>query len=200
MSELTGEDATGATPLADEDLDGLIPTYIATRSDLNRAEQANIETATLWAFRRRALVSVDELLTVTFARDVHRRMFGDVWSWAGKHRLRETNVGIEPTQIPAATKSLLDDAAYWHDHLVYDATERAVRLHHRLVQVHPFRNGNGRHARFMADLYLHTQRRPRLTWGGAPLDFDNETRTKYIAALRAADSGEIAALLDFAVA
>jgi Fic-DOC domain mobile mystery protein B len=198
MSPLAGKDAYGATPLDDESLEGLIPTHVATRADLNLAEQANIEGATLWAFRRGAAVSVDHLLTVSFAFEVHRRMFGDVWEWAGQQRPRELNIGIEPIEIPAATKSLLDDAKYWHDHDVFDARERAARLHLRLVQVHPFRNGNGRHARFMADLYLHAAGLPRLTWGGDPLDFDTDARRRYISALQAADRGDIAPLLAFA--
>ena len=198
MGRLQGKDPTGATPLDEKDLDGLIPTHVATRADLNLVEQVNIEAATFWAFRGRAVASVKDLLTVTVAYEIHRRMFGDVWRWAGKQRPREANVGIDPIEIPTATRSLLDDAMYWHDHDVYDAIERAVRLHHRLVSVHPFRNGNGRHARFMADLYLHTIERPRLSWGGEQLETDTDTRRQYISALRAADGGDITVLLDFA--
>jgi Fic-DOC domain mobile mystery protein B len=198
VPKLAREDASGATPLDDQDLDGLIPTFVATRRDLNLVEQANIEVATRWAFRGRTVASVNDLMTTNFAREVHRRMFGDVWRWAGQQRLRETNIGIEPTQISVAMKMLFDDARHWHDHDVYDAIERAVRIHHRLVSVHPFRNGNGRHARFVADLYLYRIKLPRLSWGGERIDTDTETRNAYISALRAADGGDIAALLDFA--
>ena len=76
-TRLPGGDAAGATPLTDEDIDGLIPTFVATRADLNLAEQANIEAATLWAFGRRRVASTDRLLTIDFADRVHRRMFGD---------------------------------------------------------------------------------------------------------------------------
>lgn len=199
MPNLPGEDATGATPLTDEDLDGLIPTYVATRADLNLAEQANIEAATLWAFRGRSVGSVGTLLRPGFANEIHRRMFGDVWRWAGHRRPRETNIGVEPNQIVTHTKLLFDDALYWHEHDTYEPTERAVRIHHRLVSIHPYRNGNGRHARFVADLYLHHVELPRLSWGGADLVNESAVRDTYIASLREADRGDIEALLTFAV-
>ena len=192
-------DAAGATPLTNEDIDGLIPTFVATRADLNLAEQANIETATLWAFGRRRVASTDRLLTIAYADRVHQRMFADAWKWAGQHRTRMTNIGVEPHQITTQMKLLFDDARYWHDHSTYEPAERAVRLHHRLVSIHPYRNGNGRHARFMADLYLHLNRLPRLTWGtGQNIEIDGTARRSYINALQAADRGDIEALLDFA--
>ncbi len=198
MPHLCGNSATGATPLDDDDFDGLIPTHVATHDDLNIVEQANIEAATRWAFRARAVVQLEDLLTVTFAASVHRRMFADVWRWAGKPRLRETNIGVAPSTIAEETKILLDDTKYWHMHETFEAVERAVRLHHRLVSVHPFRNGNGRHARFMADLYLHSIGLARLSWGDSGLVADDHVRARYIDALRQADRGEIAALIEFA--
>ena len=200
MDQLPGKDAYGATPLEDEDLDGLIPTFVATRGDLNLAEQANIEQATLWAFRRQSMAHANGLLAVSFANALHRRMFGDVWRWAGQLRIRETNIGVAPHQIITEMKLLFDDAVHWHEHETYEPAERAVRIHHRLVSVHPYRNGNGRHARFAADLYLHVVNEPRLRWGaGDDLAVNNESRKAYIAALRAADGGEVQSLLAFAL-
>ncbi len=197
-TRLPGDDATGATPLTDEDIDGLIPTFVATRADLNLAEQANIETATLWALGRR-VASTDRLLTIDFADRVHRRMFGDVWRWAGRHRTRMTNIGVEPHQITTQMKLLFDDARYWHDQSTYQPAERAVRFHHRLVFVHPYRNGNGRHARFVADLYLRLNGEPTLTWGAeTSIEIDSTARRNYITALQAADRGDIEPLRDFA--
>ena len=129
-TRLPGDDAAGATPLTSED----------------------IETATLWALGRRRVASTDRLLTIAYADRVHQGMFADAWKWAGQHRTRMTNIGVEPHQITTQMKLLFDDARYWHDHSTYEPAERAVRLHHRLVSIHPYRNGNGRHARFMADL------------------------------------------------
>jgi len=200
MADPHGEDPPGATPLEAEDLEGLIPTFISTRADLNIAEQANIEDATMWAFRRRSALPVNEILSVSFVFDLHRRMFGNVWRWAGKQRQRQSNIGVEPYTVVTETKSLLDDSAYWHAHATYDPVELAVRTHHRLVSVHPFRNGNGRHARFMADLYLHAAGRPRLSWGsGKSLDTDNDNRNAYINALRTADADDIQPLVEFAL-
>jgi len=181
-TRLPGDDAAGATPLTDEDIDG-----------------AGIEVATLWAFGRRQVATAERLLTIDFADRLHRRMFGDVWRWAGQHRTRMTNIGVEPHQISTQMKLLLDDALYWHNHASFHPAECAVRLHHRLVSVHPYRNGNGRHARFMADLYLHINGEPSLTWGtGASLEVDGTTRRDYIVALQAADRGDIEPLRDFA--
>jgi Fic-DOC domain mobile mystery protein B len=195
---LPGNDAADATPLSDEDFDGLIPTFVSTRNDLNVVEQANIEAAFLWSAKRRSGTRVPDLLTIKFADTLHRRMFGDVWRWAGRHRTRQTNIGVEPFQIVTEMKLLFDDAVFWHRHDTYEPTEAAVRLHHRLVRVHPYRNGNGRHARFFADLFLDALGQPPLTWGmHRALDVDGAARTAYIAGLRAADAGDVGPLLDF---
>lgn len=200
MTHLPGRDSPGATPLEDEDFDGLIPTFVATRGDLNVVEQANIEKATRWAFRRRGSLSIEDLFSVSFTIELHRRMFGDVWRWAGQQRPRETNIGVEPSRIMIDMRVLLDDAIFWHHHDTYNASERAVRVHHRLVSIHPFRNGNGRHSRFLADLYLHQMGGERLTWGaGQDLVIDSDTRKLYIATLRDADRGDIEPLLRFAL-
>ncbi len=194
-----GEDPPHATPLDEDDVEGLVPMFVTTRDELNQMEQANIESATVWAFGGRRITTVTGLLTIRFADTVHRRMFGDVWRWAGKHRTRVTNIGVEPYRIITEMKLVLDDAVSWHDNYTYPPTERAVRLHHRLVSVHPYRHGNGRHARFMADLYL-AERAP-LTWG-APrsLEIEGEVRRTYIDALRSADEGDIEPLHHFATA
>lgn len=198
-NRLPSSNTQNAIPLSDEDLSGLIPKFVATRDDLNLAEQNNIESATLWAFRSRRIISPKEMLTPTFSDEIHRRMFGDVWRWAGQHRVRQTNIGVEIYEISTEMRNLFDDARYWVEHSTYPSDELAVRLHHRLVKVHPYINGNGRHSRFMADLYLHAIDEPRLTWGRhRDIDTDHEIRRAYIAGLQAADAGNINPLLDFA--
>jgi len=188
----------GSTPLTEDDLEGLIPTFVAKRSDLNRVEQANIEMASAWLFRRRGTLDPGSLLTTAFANDLHRRMFGDVWRWAGARRLRETNIGVDPHEIPVAMIELFDDARSWNEHGTFPPPERAVRLHHRLVSIHPYRNGNGRHSRLMADAYLQSIEKARLSWGGRDLADDRGLRGEYLAALRQADGGNIEPLLVFA--
>lgn len=196
--ELTSH-SPGATPLDDDDVDGLIPTWVATRRDLNLVEQVNIEAATRWAFgRRRVVSSVSELLTIDFTNHIHRRMFSDVWRWAGSYRRRVTNIGVEPHMITQMLRDALDDAAFWHEHQTFGATEIAVRMHHRVVAAHPYPNGNGRHSRFLADLYLRVSDLPRLTWGGAEPADERDLRASYIAALREADVGRYAPLVEFA--
>jgi Fic-DOC domain mobile mystery protein B len=192
-----GGEPSGATPLGPDETDLLIPTDVATRADLNAVERDNILSARLWAFSRRGIVDADTLLQTTTLDAIHRRMFGNVWKWAGKRRTRDTNIGSDPAEIVMRLKDVLDDARYWHDHNTFDRIETAVRIHHRIVQVHPYVNGNGRHARFVADLYLHVNGEDTLPW--RPDESDTSVgRATYISALQLADRGDYAALIAYA--
>lgn len=131
-------------------------------------------------------------------KDLHRRMLGDVWRWAGDFRTSERNIGMAYYQIPMALRQLLADAAAWIEHRAYSADEVAVRLHHRLVQIHPFPNGNGRHSRLMADLLVMQLGGERFSWGSVGLQDASEVRRRYVDALKAADNHDIGPLLAFA--
>jgi Fic-DOC domain mobile mystery protein B len=192
-----GDEPLGATPLGPEEFDQLIPTDVATRSDLNAVERDNIVSARVWAFTTRSIIDVDTLLQIATLDAIHGRMFANVWKWAGKRRTRETNIGVEPTQIVPRLKDALDDAQYWHDHVAFDRVETAVRIHHRVVQVHPYVNGNGRHARFVADLYLKVIGADALAWRSDESD-TSQDRAKYISALKSADRGDYSALIAYA--
>ncbi|HXZ01125.1 MAG TPA: mobile mystery protein B [Stellaceae bacterium] len=194
MSDVFQEPDDAATPLSEEEKQDLIPTHIAFRSELNTAEQENIARGQEWAFSRRRR----QLLSEKFIRDLHKHMFGDVWRWAGRFRTSERNIGIECWKIPTALRELLDDVTVWIDKKVFPADEIAVRFHHRLVQIHLFPNGNGRHARLMADLLVVRLDGERFTWGGGSLGPPGEIRRRYIAALHAADRHDIGPLLAFA--
>jgi len=185
-----------ATPLEPEERLGLKQTWITSRRDLNEAEQENIVKGATWGRARRRRNS--DLFTDNFAKTLHKRMFGDVWDWAGTYRLTERNIGIEAHRIPNDIIMTFDDARYWVDHNTYPPDELAVRLHHRLVSIHPFPNGNGRHARLMADLLIERLGGQSFTWGGGTLHNVGELRATYVAALRAADEHGIQSLLVFA--
>jgi Fic-DOC domain mobile mystery protein B len=191
VDELSTVDPPGATPLDEEDLAGLIPTWIATRGDLNVAERDNILAAMVWAFTSRRRWDTSRLLTRATMATIHRRMFADVWRWAGTWRRRETDIGASPHQILTELETLLGDArAQTADptSLAWPADEVVVRFHHRLVLIHPFPNGNGRHARLAADLLAVALGRPRLTWGAeGDLTAATSARNAYLAALRTAD-------------
>lgn len=179
----------GATPLDHEDQQGLRRSDIAFRHELNAAEADNIGKAMNWAFsRQRALPSI---LTQAAINDLHRRMFGDVWSWAGRFRTRTTNIGVDPYRIGTELENLLQDIrAQTSDplRLPWSPDEIGVRYHHRLVSIHPFPNGNGRHARLAADLVVVSLGRPRFSWGQAGhLTNGSEARDRYLRALREAD-------------
>lgn len=193
MTDLFVEPAD-ATPLTADERAGLKQSWITTRADLNAAERDNIDKALGWAFRNRGA----DLLTVGFALNLHRSMFGDVWNWAGAYRRTERNIGIAPHRIAHETATLIDDARYWVDHASYTPDEIAVRLHHRLVFVHPFANGNGRHARLTADLLVRRLGGAAFSWGGGSIADIGAIRRAYIGALREADAGKYDALIAFA--
>jgi Fic-DOC domain mobile mystery protein B len=185
----------GQTPLDPEDLEGIKHPHVMTRGELDQLEQANIEEGLRWLARQRS----PDLLSDDFARKLHRKLFGEVWSWAGTYRQTEKNIGINPLQIAAQLRTLLDDARFWAEHGAYPPVEAAVRFHHRLVVIHPFANGNGRFSRIMADAYLEdVLEADPIDWGGGyDLQAMNERREQYIAALRAADAGDYSLLFEF---
>jgi Fic-DOC domain mobile mystery protein B len=184
----------GASPLDPNELGGLKHRHITTQGELDQLEQANIEAGLRWLGRQRSQVLSDR-----FALTLHKRLFGEVWDWAGTFRKTGKNIGIDPVDIPVELRTLIGDAKYWAENSTYPPTEAAVRLHHRLVKIHPFPNGNGRHARIMADTVLDR------VYGVAPIDWAggyelqkmNERRAAYIAALKAADHDDIGPLMRF---
>ena len=191
-----GDLESGNTSLSPEEQDDLIPD-LSTKEELNEWERQNIIEAYAWVFERRNLRRNDPL-TEPYVRQLHRRMFDQTWKWAGAYRSTEKNIGIAHYQIREALAALLGDARYWLEHQTYPADEAAVRFHHRLVWIHPFANGNGRHARVMADILVQRQGRPAFTWGGASIVHAGEFRSRYIQALRAADAGDLRPILKFA--
>lgn len=182
------------TPITPDEREGLIPTYITTRRELNEAEQININDGDRWAFARRGRDVLDEV----FLQRLHKKMLGRVWRWAGKYRTTDRNIGVDRWQIEPELRGLLNDVRYWIEHRTYSPDEITVRFHHRLVSIHPFPNGNGRHARLSADLLALQLGIPRFTWGSANLVEEAETRRRYVVALRAADAHDIEPLLAFA--
>ncbi len=182
-----------ATPLTPDEVDGLLLTHITTRAELNEAEYRNITEAERWAFRQQR-----DVLDIGFLFDLHRRMYADVWRWAGERTgQRNRRIGVDHWLVDPELQALIDNATYWIEHETYPPDEIAARFHHKLTWIHPFPNGNGRFARMAADLLLVSLGRPRFTWGGTSLVAADETRSRYVAALRAADRHDLAPLLAF---
>lgn len=187
----------GQTPLDEDEKDGLLIPTIATRQELDEFEQLNVEEAIEWTLRLR--LKSGQILTDGFVRKLHRRMYGNVWAWAGDFRRTDKNIGVGKWEIPTALRLLLDDSKYWIDHETYAPDEIAIRFKHRLVSIHCFPNGNGRHSRLMADILASTVfGRSVFTWGMASLVKPTDARRQYILALREADIGDIAPLIAFA--
>ena len=183
-----------ATPLDPDEAKGLIPEHIHTHGELNEWEQENIVEAETWAFARRR----KNLLTPQFVDGLHQRMFGRTWRWAGQHRTTEKNIGIDPARIAVELKKLCEDVAAQIEQRAYPLDEIAARFHHRLVSIHPFPNGNGRHARTMTDLLLVSNGAPRFSWGAGDLMHEGDARSRYITALQAAGRRNYGPLLKFA--
>jgi Fic-DOC domain mobile mystery protein B len=188
------QEPDGVTPLDPDESEGLLLDHIQTREELNRWEQENIQKAFLWALTRKNR----NLLSQSFICTLHRKMFEDVWRWAGQFRTTEKNIGCDPVYIATNVVQLCDECQGWLEFKSYPADEIAVRFHHRLVLIHPFPNGNGRHARLITDLLLDEfLDKPVFSWGNTDLNNPSEGRGEYIRSLKEADKGNITPLLNF---
>lgn len=187
------DEVGSATLLTAEEREGIIPSHVTLRRELNELEQQNILAADAWVFGRKR-----NPVNEPFARSLHRRMFGDVWRWAGRYRASNKNIGVARDQIQPRLYETLDNVRYWIEHGAFPADEIAVRFHHALVFIHPFPNGNGRWSRLMADVLAVRREQPRFTWGGSSLRTADDTRRAYIEALKAADNHDLTLLIAFA--
>lgn len=183
----------GQTPLDPDEAAGLIPSHISTQGELDEWEAVNLLRAQAWLSRQRDL----DVLNDGFCRELHRRMFNQTWEWAGSFRRSDKNIGCEWLYVGVQLRNLFDDAAYWIKHRVFPVDEIAARFHHKLVSIHPFPNGNGRHARFMTDALLRQCEHVEFTWGCGKLVAMGDVRHQYIEALRAADKGDVTLLCTF---
>lgn len=186
----------GQTPINEEEKTGLRIKAIATQAELNEFEQQNIELAVEWALLR--TFTVGQILTESFIKKVHKRMFGNVWKWGGRFRNTNKNLGVVWFEIPIQLRQLLEDCKYWIDNQTFTQDEIAIRFKHRLVSIHLFPNGNGRHSRLMADILIKALGKEAFTWGSQNLTPDGDIRRQYIQAIRCADAGDCELLLKFA--
>lgn len=183
------------TPISPAELDQLIPN-LSNQAELNEWEMQNIIEAEGWCFGR--ALKTEDPFSEDFIRKLHERMFRRTWRWAGIYRTTEKNLGVSPVKIREMLKALLDDANYWIRHQTFETDELALRFHHRLVSIHPFPNGNGRHSRLMADILVVRHGSRRFSWGKKDLTAVSESRLQYIKALKSADGGDLNPLLKFA--
>lgn len=194
MTDDLFQEEEGATPLTHEEKLGLLPSYITQRAELNEVEQINITEGERWAFSRPR-----DVLDVDFLRELHKRMFGEVWRWAGEYsKERDRRIGSDNYMIPIDLRALMGEVQYWLDHDSYPPDEIALRFHHRLTQIHPFPNGNGRFSRMAADLLITRLGGDRFSWGRVNLVDPGATRRAYIDTLQAADNYTLEPLLAFA--
>lgn len=187
----------GQAPLSEEEKEGLLIKSVTSRGELDELEQLNIEKAVEWTIESK--FSKEKILSEEFIKTVHKRMLGDVWEWAGEFRRSEKNIGVTWTRIGVELRTLLDDTKYWIENETYPPDEIAIRFKHRLVSIHCFPNGNGRHSRLMADILIESVfGRDVFTWNNSSLVKPDNVRKEYIDSIRQADNGSIKALLEFA--
>ncbi|NTU57373.1 MAG: mobile mystery protein B [Chlorobiaceae bacterium] len=188
---------SGKTPLDEDEKDGLLFPTKSTRQELDEFEQQNIEQAMLWSMKRN--FRQEYVFSEKFIRELHRRMYGRTWSWAGEFRKSNKNIGVDKREIGVELRKLCDDALFWISGSIYVPDDIAVRFKHRLVSIHCFPNGNGRHSRLMADIIINKIfRQPVFDWGRGDLTHDGDIRGIYLKAIRAADAGNYDLLTSFA--
>lgn len=183
----------GATPYNQDDAAALIPKHITMQKQLNEWEQENILSAERWLFTS----NHKNLLTIGFVKKLHKKMFDKTWRWAGEYRTHNTSIGINYPLIQESLKNLCDDVVFWIENKVFPVDEIAARFHSKLVFIHPFPNGNGRHSRLMTDALLKKLGSSRFTWGSKSLNERSSVRAQYIESLKEADKENIQPLLDF---
>ena len=187
----------GQTPLSEEEKEGLLIKTITTRGELDELEQLNIEKAVEWTLNNKFVK--EKILSEEFIKSVHKKMFGDVWKWAGTFRKSEKNIGVDWIKIGVEIRILFDDTKYWIENETYPPDEIAIRFKHRLVNIHCFPNGNGRHSRIMADIIIESVfGKEVFTWNNSNLVKPDNVRRKHIDSIRKADKGTIDQLLEFA--
>jgi Fic-DOC domain mobile mystery protein B len=188
----------GQTPLDEDEKEGLLIKSITTRGELDEFEQLNIEKAIQWTLGKKWKPGY--ILSENFVKELHKRMFSEVWSWAGEFRKTNKNIGVDKYQIGVSLKQLLDDCLYWLKSKTYSDEEFAIRFKHRIVKIHCFPNGNGRHSRLIADIIIsQIFGKPIFTWNNTNLNKKGEARSNYLTAIRSADNGDIKPLINFAV-
>ena len=189
----------GQTPLDEDEKEGLLIQSITTRGELDEIEQHNIENAIRWTLERRKRFTAQEILTEEFVRELHRRMLGNVWKWAGSFRSSDKNIGVDKYQIGIELRMLLDDCKFWIKNNTYSGDEIAIRFKHRIVSIHCFANGNGRHSRLIADVIVEKLFKLAVfTWGAKSQSQTRQLRASYLLALHEADLGNYTLLLEFA--
>lgn len=188
---------SGQTPLDEDEKDSLkIPT-VTTVGELNEFEQLNIQKAVEWTLKRK--FKIETILTEEFIKELHKQMLGDVWTWAGEFRKSNKNIGVDKFQIGIELKNLIDDCRYWIENKTFSEDEIAIRFSHRLVKIHPFPNGNGRHSRLIADILIeHGLGKEAFSWGRTNLTNKSDVCSNYLKALQNADNNDYTLLLKFA--
>jgi Fic-DOC domain mobile mystery protein B len=181
----------GDTPI--DDFSELLVKGIKTKRELAVVEAENIREAVVKYLAKRPTKRMARF-DVTWLLQLHREMLGHVWAWAGKVRPGTVNIGVPQAQIEPGLHSLASDLASWTG-FGHDLLSQSTWLHHRAVQIHPFKNGNGRWSRLLANIWLKLNRHPLTVWPEQKIGSVSIVRGEYIKAVQAADAGDYEPLL-----
>ena len=185
----------GSTPIDPDEARDLLLIHVNDREDLNRWEYQNIKEAIVWLDKAKPV----NILNQNFLRQLHIKMFGQVWKNAGHFRNKDMNIGVEWWKISTDLRNMFEDVKLWVENETFDCDEIGVRFHQRIVFIHPFVNGNGRLSRLITDLLMeNVLNRKRFSWGGGvDLIHKSKMRKVYIRALKEADKYNFDPLINF---
>lgn len=187
-------DRDGSTPLDPDQIRGIKFSHLVNMGELDEVEDLNIQKGLEWLNRQKG----DDYLSMEFLCKLHEKLFGDVWKWAGTFRKVEVNLSkIKYYDVGPQLKMFFEDAKLWIEGGRMSWDEISAEMHHRLIAIHPFPNGNGRTTRIYTE-YVQKRNKQAVTSWKASLNHDpKERRRVYIKSLQQADKGDFRPLIEF---
>lgn len=130
---------------------------ITSKREMDRVENSEVRGCAKYFAD---VVTADTHFTLDLISDIHRRIFGKIYAWAGQVRTVNVSKGgftwPPPQFLSNALIEFEDDVLKRLTPLHEDSTESIARavaeVHAEFLMIHPFRDGNGRVARIIAML------------------------------------------------
>jgi Fic-DOC domain mobile mystery protein B len=187
-------DRDGSTPLDHDQIKGIRFAHLTTMGELDELEDENIQRGLEWLNHQKT----KDYLSIEFLCKLHEKLFGEVWKWAGKFRTVEVNISkYRHHDVRPQLHNFFEDIKLWISGGKMSWDEISAEMHHRLVTIHPFPNGNGRTTRIFTEYVQKRNQQQVTSWGSTRKIDQKKRRDDYIKALRLADIGDFRALIDF---
>ena len=183
MKDFLFKDRGGQTPLPPELQKGLISKNVQTIGELDEYEEQNIAEGMVWLEDSNA-----NSLNYSFWLRLHKKLFGNVWNWAGEIRSHDLGNAdfLYPEKVRPALMQLIGDAEYWFKNDTYPKKETIARIHEKLLTIHPFANGNGRWSRILTEYICKQNKIDIPKWNLKSKDDPQKRRKEYIEAVELA--------------